>query len=442
MPKPCPIHNEIVPITADMLLPEEVGKRPCYKAHPEPVPATCRMCFLEVNQPGYWDRFGMDPPTPPTPPEPSNPPGPSVPPVAPPPPSPPAQKDVSSPPAQPSEEAPKASDPAQTPAQEPQQVEGSSRRLSWAYGVTTVPSRYTMLLPSTLRSLHDGGFDKPWLFADGEDRGLAAQTGLKVIARGAGGVGAFTNWYLALKELVSEHPQADRYAIFQDDVLTYYSLREYLESCPYPQKGYLNLMTLRPNRQQPPPAEDYIGWYLSNQMGRSACGLVFDQDAAQTILASPVPEAHRQNPTDGHRRIDGVVSDILCGSGFQEWIHSPSLLLHTGLQSSLKPPKTHQLQAYNFKGPSFDAMIFLEGAEVVNALTAASSPATGGLGDMVEKALTSVGITKDRVEKLLGRPCNCKERQRRLNELSHWARRVVGGKLSGAMDYFNRIFDR
>lgn len=40
-----------------------------------------------------------------------------------------------------------------------------------------------------------------------------------------------------------------------------------------------------------------------------------------------------------------------------------------------------------------------------------------GLGDMVAAGLTKVGITKERVSRLLGRPCGCAERQRRLNEL-------------------------
>jgi len=42
---------------------------------------------------------------------------------------------------------------------------------------------------------------------------------------------------------------------------------------------------------------------------------------------------------------------------------------------------------------------------------------TGGLGDRVASALASVGITKERVSKALGKPCGCAKRQQRLNEL-------------------------
>ena len=40
-----------------------------------------------------------------------------------------------------------------------------------------------------------------------------------------------------------------------------------------------------------------------------------------------------------------------------------------------------------------------------------------GLGDMVASALSAVGITKERVSKAIGKPCGCKKRQARLNEL-------------------------
>lgn len=40
-----------------------------------------------------------------------------------------------------------------------------------------------------------------------------------------------------------------------------------------------------------------------------------------------------------------------------------------------------------------------------------------GLGDMVAAGLSAVGITKERVSELLGRPCNCPKRQAALNRL-------------------------
>jgi hypothetical protein len=40
-----------------------------------------------------------------------------------------------------------------------------------------------------------------------------------------------------------------------------------------------------------------------------------------------------------------------------------------------------------------------------------------GLGDMVASGLSTVGITKERVSKLVGRDCGCQKRQEALNAL-------------------------
>lgn len=47
------------------------------------------------------------------------------------------------------------------------------------------------------------------------------------------------------------------------------------------------------------------------------------------------------------------------------------------------------------------------------------------IGDHLERGLSAVGITKQRVSRLLGRPCKCKERQRRLNELGRKAAAAI-----------------
>ncbi len=61
------------------------------------------------------------------------------------------------------------------------------------------------------------------------------------------------------------------------------------------------------------------------------------------------------------------------------------------------------------------------------------------LGDNVEAALKTVGITSERVSAWLGRPCGCPERKRRLNNLGAWAHRVVTGKTDKAEQYLEQI---
>lgn len=162
------------------------------------------------------------------------------------------------------------------------------------------------------------------------------------------------------------NPLAERYTIFQDDVVAVTNLRQYLESSKssfgpkrFPNKGYLNLYTFPPERQLAPPTEDYVGWYKSNQLGKSACGLVFDRNGVQTILKSRHVVLH---PTTSekrrHRSIDGVVCKAMEEAGYTEYVHSPSLLQHCGYPSSIDSPRAEKphAQATAFPGQEFDAM--------------------------------------------------------------------------------------
>jgi hypothetical protein len=40
-----------------------------------------------------------------------------------------------------------------------------------------------------------------------------------------------------------------------------------------------------------------------------------------------------------------------------------------------------------------------------------------GLGDIVSAGLEALGITKERVSRIIGKPCNCQKRQQALNEI-------------------------
>jgi hypothetical protein len=62
-----------------------------------------------------------------------------------------------------------------------------------------------------------------------------------------------------------------------------------------------------------------------------------------------------------------------------------------------------------------------------------------GLGDVIERALSLIGVTKDRVEKWVGGPCGCEIRKQRMNSLGSWAIRVLSGKKERAETYLNGI---
>lgn len=290
--------------------------------------------------------------------------------------------------------------------------------LKWSYGVTTVESRFNELLPRTLISLRRAGFKDPRLFVDGACNIPPSLQGYSITQR-VPAVRTYANWFLSLSELYFREPNADRYAMFQDDFVTSRNLRTYLEAVPYPDKGYLNLYTFPENQKTDK------GFYESNQWGRGAVALVFNNEAVRTLLRQEHMinkirnRQNRRGWAKGDKGVDGGVIESFKALGWKEYVHNPSLVQHTGLDSSMNN-RRHPL-ASSFKGQDFDLLDLLKPPKKKREL-----------GDTVEAALSLVGITSERVEEWIGRPCGCPERKEKLNQLSRWAKRVLGGKLEDA----------
>lgn len=239
-----------------------------------------------------------------------------------------------------------------------------ARKMRWAYGVTTVSSRLQDLLPRTLESLRLAGFDAPRLFVDGDtDSNNWGRLQYEKTFRYPP-LRTHGNWWLALHELYIRNPNVDRYAIFQDDLVTCRNLRAYLESTPSPDKGYLNLYTIQQNLDLCPHGRK--GFYLSNQMGRGALALVFDNAACVALLSSGHMVQRAKDPIRGHKVVDGGIVTALGQAGFREYVHNPSLVYHTGEVSTLGKA-TPSPQAANFVGEDFDALQLLRQEKVVQA---------------------------------------------------------------------------
>lgn len=61
------------------------------------------------------------------------------------------------------------------------------------------------------------------------------------------------------------------------------------------------------------------------------------------------------------------------------------------------------------------------------------------IGDQIEKALNAVGITPERVETFLGKPCRCRERKKKLNQVGNWAYRILSGETHNAKEELDKI---
>lgn len=223
--------------------------------------------------------------------------------------------------------------------------------MRWAYGITTVPQRLRDTLPFTIKSLAASGFDCPRLFIDGAKSVRDySEWALPITCRWPG-MKIYGNWILGMMELYIRDPGANRYAMFQDDLVCCLNLKQYLSLCPYPEMGYWNLYNVPQNEQLKP--EGYGGWYPSNQMGRGALALVFSRDALVTLFQQP-HLIERARSVFGWKSIDGTIIDSLKKIGWKEYVHKPSLVQHIGKVSTLQ---NHMRAISNtFQGEDFDPM--------------------------------------------------------------------------------------
>jgi hypothetical protein len=228
--------------------------------------------------------------------------------------------------------------------------------ITYAYGITTVPERRETLFQRTLASLKQAGFDTPRIFVDGDSDtdSWRGEFGLEVTSHYPK-IRTFGNWILGLAELYIRNPHVDRYCIFQDDFVTYKNLRLYLDNCTYPENGYWNLYTFPKNEVKAPP--NYKGWYLSNQRGLGAVALVFSREAVSVLLSAQHIIDRPKDLQRGWRAVDGGIVTAMNKAGWKEYVHTPSLVQHTGKISSMRN-REHPL-ATSFMGEQYDAVDLL-----------------------------------------------------------------------------------
>jgi len=221
----------------------------------------------------------------------------------------------------------------------------------------------TTTLPTTLRSLTTAGFTEPDLYVDGilSPEIIDASLLLPVnVVHERHNVKTFSHWHLTLLDMYSRNPWAQYYAIFQDDFICVRNLKEYLQSCTFPEKGYLNLFTFMENETTISGKKGWVEAKRSSegtQLGRGAVGLVFNHSSCEALLSSPHMITRRFDSLRRHHSLDGAIVQSMNEAGYSEFVHSPSLLQHIGEESSMgnrRHPK-----ANTFPGEQFDALTLL-----------------------------------------------------------------------------------
>lgn len=229
-------------------------------------------------------------------------------------------------------------------------------KIKWNYGVTTCPVRRETLLPRTLASLCDAGFDSPHIFVDNCPPDLVEKYDdfcCEVTTHTPPAIRPFGSWMLAMWELWLRDPTSHFYAIFQDDLVTCKNLRQYLtaslqERCK--ERNYYNCYTFPINQRLCPTG--YEGWFKSNQLGKGGVALVFPRKAVLALLSQAHLAERVTNTQRGHLALDGGVVTAMKKAGYSEMCHSPSLVQHTGIQSSMGNDR--HLLAPSWRGEDYE----------------------------------------------------------------------------------------
>jgi glycosyltransferase involved in cell wall biosynthesis len=207
-------------------------------------------------------------------------------------------------------------------------TERARSRLNWNVGLLTAPRPAPTIL-TTLRSLRMAGFGPVHIFAEPgswlpEEFGDYPRT-VHLQRRGN-----IANFYSSLVALHQEQPDADGYAVFQDDVRIAGGLRAWCEGQFWPLGvGLVSLFTPRVH------AADEPGWHLLSSGFYRVFGgqaLVFRRDVLRQFLADPqvLHELHH-----GRHNDDAVVSAWATRQGLPIAYHTPSVVQHIGVVSSI-----------------------------------------------------------------------------------------------------------
>ncbi len=201
----------------------------------------------------------------------------------------------------------------------------------WAVGVTTSP-RTQPTLQTCVDALQRSGWGEIHLFLDGSVRVPRHLARLPTTWREQR-VGACPAWYLSLAELVAIHPEADAFAIFQDDAYVHdrESLREYLEETLWKEQGR-SLVSL-----YNPGVFETCGWHrMPTDWDWGSLAVIFPADVARLFLSDPAVMRRSLPQRNGqHRPIPELIREWTHRRGIDVWCPYPSLVQHIGSTSSI-----------------------------------------------------------------------------------------------------------
>ena len=231
----------------------------------------------------------------------------------------------------------------------------------WAVGVTVAP-RKNPTFGRCYESFLEAGFT-PQIF---KEPGVSIDPRFFKygVTERAQRLGAWKNWTTSLAELRRRNPEADAYAIFQDDVVLCKNIKTYLEQelWPSPFTAFVSVFT--PHCYRGNEAWNPIDIGRNLWMAQT---FIFPPLAVDSILSHPIIKNWK-----GDKNIDSKIGEWAQAIGMFPYYHSPSLGQHVGHSSTLwadgnnpygwdELPALGDRSASDFVGESFDAMQLLRG---------------------------------------------------------------------------------
>jgi hypothetical protein len=207
---------------------------------------------------------------------------------------------------------------------------------NWAVAVTTAP-RPIATLPRTLESLERAGWSDFRVFPD------------------TAGIGAWRNWIEALATLIAQQPDADAFAVVQDDVVFCRGLRAYLEQTLWPAVRRVALCSpFTPAAYHERRRGWNVRWPPPNQFLVAAQVWIFPPESARAIVRDL---GHIQ----AHKGIDGRVGLWAERTRRSVWYHTPSLAQHIADTNSAigNPPVASLRIADDFIGEEAEPGIWI-----------------------------------------------------------------------------------
>ena len=199
--------------------------------------------------------------------------------------------------------------------------------MKFAVGMTTC-RRLPPTIEESIRSVRRAGWSRVNVYAEpGSVETTDCESPVRTNEKT---LGPWWNFYNGLAALVAEYPGAEAYLMLQDDVELANGLREYLERALWPGEDgeRVGIVSLYTSSYYHRP--DFAGWYKLEGRSFAYGALAYAMPPASARMLLGLVQRYSRESAG----VDKKACGFFTGRGMDVWFHSPSLVRHTGHEST------------------------------------------------------------------------------------------------------------